>query len=102
MNKTKISALIELRDWMETGNEMKSKCECVVCVCACASHTVVSDCDSLNYSPPGSCVQGFSRQEYWSGLSFPPPGNLPDPEVKPMSAASQAVLYPLSHQGGWW
>ena len=29
---------------------------------------------------------GFSRQEYWSGLSFPPPGDLPDPGIKPTSA----------------
>ena len=35
---------------------------------------------------------GFSRQEYWSGLPFPPPGDLPDPgmEVDPL---------PLSHEG---
>jgi len=26
---------------------------------------------------------GFSRQEYWSGLPFPSPGDLPDPEIKP-------------------
>ena len=26
---------------------------------------------------------GFSRQEYWSGLPFPTPGDLPDPEIKP-------------------
>jgi len=26
---------------------------------------------------------GFPRQEYWSGLSFPSPGNLPDPEINP-------------------
>ena len=26
---------------------------------------------------------GFSRQEYWSGLSFPPPGDLPDPGMEP-------------------
>ena len=30
---------------------------------------------------------GFSRQEYWSGLSFPPSGNLPDPEIEPLSPA---------------
>ena len=30
---------------------------------------------------------GFSRQEYWSGLSFPPPGDLPDPGIKPTSPA---------------
>ena len=30
----------------------------------------------------------FSRQEYWSGLPFPPPGDLPDPEIKAASTAS--------------
>ena len=30
---------------------------------------------------------GFSRQEYWSGLPFPPPGNLPDPGIEPASPA---------------
>ena len=33
---------------------------------------------------------GFSRQEYWSGLPFPPPGDLPDPRIKPRSPALQA------------
>ena len=27
---------------------------------------------------------GFSRQEYWSGLPFPPPGNVPHPEIEPV------------------
>ena len=35
-------------------------------------------CNSMDYSPPGSCPSDFSRQEYWSGLPFPPPGHLPD------------------------
>ena len=30
---------------------------------------------------------GFSRQEYWSGLPFPPPGDLPNPGIKPTSLA---------------
>ena len=33
---------------------------------------------------------GFSRQEYWSGLPFPPPGNLPNPGVELGSSALQA------------
>ena len=41
----------------------------------------------------------FSRQKYWSGLPFPTPGDLPDPGIKPISPALQAVFYPLSHQG---
>ena len=32
----------------------------------------------------------FSRQEYWSGLPFPSPGDLPDPGIKPQSPALQA------------
>ena len=30
---------------------------------------------------------GFPRQEYWSGLPFPPPGDLPDPGIEPVSPA---------------
>ena len=34
---------------------------------------------------------GFSRQEYWSGLPFPPPGDLPNLEIEPVSLASPAL-----------
>ena len=33
----------------------------------------------------------FPRQDYWSGLPFPPPGDLPDPEIKPASPVSPAL-----------
>ena len=44
---------------------------------------------------------GFSRQEYWSGLLCPPPGDLPDTGIKPTSAATalQEDSLLLSHQG---
>ena len=45
---------------------------------------------------------GFSRQEYWSGLPCPPPGDLSSLGIKPRSpasSASQAGSLPLSHQG---
>ena len=42
---------------------------------------------------------GFSRQEYWSGLLFPSPGNLPDPGIEPGSPVLQADLYQLSYKG---
>ena len=38
-----------------------------------------------------SLSMGFSRHEYWSGLPFPPPGDLPDPEIEPMSLLSPAL-----------
>ena len=40
---------------------------------------------------------GFSRQEYWSGLPFPSPGDFPDPWIEPASPAVQADSLPLSH-----
>ena len=35
----------------------------------------------------------FPRQEYWSGLPFPPPGNLPDPVVEPVSPALEGGFF---------
>ena len=49
-----------------------------------------------------SLLMGFPRQEYWSGLPFPPPSDLPDPGIKPVPPAApalQADSLPLSHQG---
>ena len=37
---------------------------------------------------------GFSRQEYWTGLPFPSPGDLPDPGIEPGSPALQADSLP--------
>ena len=34
---------------------------------------------------------GFFRQEYWSGLPCPPPGDLPDPEIKPATLTSPVL-----------
>ena len=40
---------------------------------------------------------GFSRQEYWSGLPCPPPGDLPNPGIESRSPASQADSFPFGH-----
>ena len=45
---------------------------------------------------------GFSRQEYWSGLLFPSPGNLPNPGLKPGSPALQADSLPIELRGKPW
>ena len=39
------------------------------------------------------------KQEYWSGLPFPPPGYLPDPGIEPMSPALQADSLPAEQSG---
>ena len=63
------------------------------CLCVCA-------CYSLNhaqlFATPWTVAHqsplsmGFSRQEYWSGLPFPPPGDLANPRIEPKSPALQA------------
>ena len=44
---------------------------------------------TVAYQAPPS--MGFSRQEYWSGLPFPSPGDLPNPGIKPVSPTSFAL-----------
>ena len=46
-----------------------------------------------------SLSMGFSRQEYWSGLPFPSPGDLPNPEIKLRSPALQADSLPSEPRG---
>ena len=41
--------------------------------------------EPMDSSPPGSSVHGILQEEYWSGFPCPPPGDLPDPGVKPAS-----------------
>ena len=42
---------------------------------------------------------GFSRQEYWSGLPFPSPGDLPNPGIEPGSPTLQADILPSEPPG---
>ena len=42
---------------------------------------------------------GFPRQEYWSGLSLPSPGDLLDPQIQPRSPALQVDFLLLGHKG---
>jgi len=41
----------------------------------------------------------FPRQEYWSGLSFPPSGDLPDPGIKPTFPALAGKFFTTESQG---
>ena len=58
-------------------------------------------CDPVTVARQAPLSMGLSRQEYWSGLPFPPPRDLPDPGIKPTSPVSPALhtgSLPLSHQ----
>ena len=49
-------------------------------------------CDPVDYiACQAPLSMGFSRQEYWSELSFPPLGDLPDPGIEPISPVSPAL-----------
>ena len=52
---------------------------------------------TVAYQPSPS--MGFSRQEYWSGLPFPSPGDLPDPGIEPRSPALRADALPSEPPG---
>ena len=55
-------------------------------------------CDPMDCSLPGSSVP-VSKQEYWSGLSFPSPGDLPNPGIEPGSPVLQADALPSEPPG---
>ena len=58
------------------------------CVHARCHFSCAQLCDPMDYSPPS---MGFSREEYWSGLLFPSPGDLPDPGIEPAFLTSPAM-----------
>ena len=62
-------------------------------------------CNSMACSLLGSSFHGILQQEYRSGLSFPSPGDLPDPRIEPGSPALQAAREPqgnpIGNQGPW-
>ena len=66
-------------------------------MCSCTQWcSVTESCltlwDLMDGNPPGSSVHGsFPRQEYWSGLPFPTPGDLPNPGIEPTSLTSPAL-----------
>ena len=64
-----------------------------VCVCVCMKllQLCLTFCDPVDCSLPGSCVHGSLRQEYWSGLPCPPPGDLPNPGIELKSPGSPAL-----------
>ena len=61
-------------------------------MCMCA-HSVLLDSFATPWTVAHQAPLSmeFSRREYWSGLPFPPPGDLPDPGIEPASLASPAL-----------
>ena len=60
-------------------------CKDCCCLIAKSCQTPLQSHGPVTLQAPPS--MGFSRQEYWSGLPFPSPGDLPDPGIEPASPA---------------
>ena len=80
---------------------MSDKSSSKLWCCTVLSHSVMSN----SLWPHGLwptrllCLWGFSRQEYWSGLPCPPPGDLPNSGFRPRSPALQADSSPTEPPG---
>ena len=76
---------------------------CVLCV-----HENINHCRVRLLATPWTVAHqtplsmGFPRQEYWSGLPFPSPGDLPDPGIKPRSPELQTDFLPSEPPGKPW
>ena len=72
---------------LQGGRRKWSLCACVLSCFSCVRFFVTL----WTVARQVPLSMGLSRQECWSGLPCPPPGNLPDPGIKPMSSASLAL-----------
>ena len=76
--------------------------------CCLLTRSPLTLCDPMDCSPPGSSVHGFFRQEYWSGLPFPPPGDLFDSGIEPVFPTlagrflTTGATIGSPHQWMWW
>ena len=93
--------------WGNLGMEdMKNTLNVCVCVCVCVCARVLSHVRlfatpwTVAHQTPLS--MGFPRQEYWSGLPLPPPGNLLNLDFEPMSSALAGGFFTTEPPGKPW
>ena len=71
----------------------------------CCCYLIAKLCPTL-LKPQAPLSMGFPRQQYWSGLPFPSPGDLPDPGIQPVSPAIADVFFTTVSLGKpcqyWW
>ena len=77
----------------ELALNIRGVCVCV-CVCVKLLQSCQTLCDSMDCKPTygAPLSMGFFREEYWTGLPCPPPGDLPDPRIEPVIPATIPAL----------
>ena len=81
-------------DWCPRKQNRRKGRDCLECHSGCsAAHLCLILWD------PMDCSMGFSRQEYWSGLLFPTPGDLPRPGIKAVSPALASGFFTTEPPG---
>ena len=84
---------------MFINEECVNKMWCIHPMMYLVSQSCPSLCDPRTVTTGLLCPWGFSRQEYWSRLSCPPPGEFPNPGIKPRSPTLQVDCLPADPQG---
>ena len=69
------------------------------CVCVLVAQSCLTLCNPVDCSPLGALSMEFSRQEYWSGLPFPFPGDHPNPGIESRSLTLQGDSLPPKPPG---
>ena len=85
----------DVRKWGAQGNDGKT----VLCACSVTSVVSHSFATLWTVACQSPLSMGFSRQEYWSGLPCPPPGDLPETRIEPTSPALQVDSLPTEPHG---
>ena len=87
-----ILLVLENPIWINTS-WVQVRHKLIVCSVAQSCPTL---CDPMDYSPPGPLSKELSRQEYWRGVLFSPPGYLPDPGIKSVSPVVAGGFFTIS------
>ena len=98
--KHHVSLLFALSEGNQPSSHQLGSCDTVKVQLLFSLSCVRSFCNPLDCSPPVSPLSmGFSRQEYWLELPFPPPGCLRNTRIEPVSPALAGGFFTLSRQG---
>ena len=83
---------------LDFGDGFTGIYKCCMCICS-VSQFCLTLRDPMDCSLPGFSVHGFSRQEYWSGLPFPPPGDFLYPGIGPVSPVLAGKFFTVESPG---